>query len=252
MSSQDAAEWLVRAHEAGGDFAPLPENLRARDLDAAYHIQEAFQAIAGRGRIAGYKIALASRAMQEMVGIDQPIAGGIFEGDIHQSGVRIPRASFGRLGLEFELAFRFADAIRAPVTREDMLSRVSECYPAFELIEDRNADYANLDARDLVADNSWCGGVVLGAPIPDWQGAGVEAIASRLNFNDEIEEGNTSAAEPFNSLAWVVAHVLSRGGTIAAGDIVITGSALRTRFPQAGDVARYDIGGLSAVEVFIT
>ena len=33
---------------------------------------------------------------------------------------------------------------------------------AMELIDDRNADYASLDAASLVADNSWNAGAVLG------------------------------------------------------------------------------------------
>ena len=67
----------------------------------------------------------------------------------------------------------------------------------------------------------------------------------------EPEAGSTGAADPLVSLAWVLNHVTSRGETIAAGQQVITGSVLRTRFPEVGDQLRYEIDGLASVAIEI-
>jgi 2-keto-4-pentenoate hydratase len=72
----------------------------------AYDVQLFLQDlhIPNRGGIAGRKIALSSKAMQQMVGLDDPVAGGIFSGDIALSPATIKTSDFIRLGLEFELA----------------------------------------------------------------------------------------------------------------------------------------------------
>jgi 2-keto-4-pentenoate hydratase len=49
---------------------------------------------------------------------------------------------------------------------------------------------------------------------------------------------------PFEGLAWLANLLAARGRAMKASEIVITGSALRTRFPQAGDEVTYRIAGL--------
>ena len=71
------ADWSPRAA-----YQTLIGALAPRNIDDAYAAQAALQRKyeATRGPIAGRKIALASKAMQEMVGIDHPIAGAIISG----------------------------------------------------------------------------------------------------------------------------------------------------------------------------
>jgi len=72
-------------------YRPLDAALRSAPLDDAYRIQDALHRVmaeAGRGEIAGWKIALTSRAMQQMTGVDQPAAGAIFSKVIHASPAR--------------------------------------------------------------------------------------------------------------------------------------------------------------------
>jgi 2-keto-4-pentenoate hydratase len=56
---------------------------------------------------------------------------------------------------------------------------------------------------------------------------------------------------PFAGLAWVANHLYTRGRTLAKGEIVMTGSTLKTRFPEAGDHVRYVIEGLGETELRI-
>src|SRR6185295_16204508 len=68
-------------HRARTRYRPLDAAVRAAPLDDAYRIQDALHRLladAGRGEIAGWKIALTSKAMQQMTGVDQPAAGAIF------------------------------------------------------------------------------------------------------------------------------------------------------------------------------
>ena len=191
---------------------------------------------AGWGALGGHKIALTSRAVQELCGVDQPAGGG----DLRQHHPRArPRRSrlsdFIHLGLEFELGVRLGrdlPADGAPYDRASVAPAVATCMPAFELIEDRGADYADLDAASILTDKCWCGGVVLGPELADWQGLDLAATPVELIWNGEVvDRGVTGAAmgHPFEALAWLANLLASRGRGMRAGEIVITGSALKTR-----------------------
>src|SRR5207247_9176044 len=163
-------------HAPRARYRPLDAALRAAPLDDAYLIQDALtqlMAEAGRGEIAGWKIALTSKAMQQMTGVDQPAAGAIFSTLVHASPARVDLAAYHHLGVEVEVAVRLGDDLPAsggPWTRASVASRVAACLPAFELIEDGDADYKTLDAFTLVAQNTWNAGVVHGTPVTAWRG----------------------------------------------------------------------------------
>src|SRR5438094_180826 len=94
---------LVRRHPR------LDADVRKAPLDDAYRIQDALHRLmtdAGRGEIAGWKIALTSKAMQQMTGVDQPAAGAIFSKVVHPSPARLDVAAYHHLGVEFEVAVR--------------------------------------------------------------------------------------------------------------------------------------------------
>ncbi len=82
------ARRLFDEHAARAPYRPLTDALDPTDLDGGYDVQEALHALwreHGHGTIVGYKIALTSKAMQEMCGIDQPLAAAIFSSVVHRS-----------------------------------------------------------------------------------------------------------------------------------------------------------------------
>jgi 2-keto-4-pentenoate hydratase len=56
---------------------------------------------------------------------------------------------------------------------------------------------------------------------------------------------------PLNSIAWLCEHLARRNARIEAGQWVMTGSIVPTRFPQAGDHYLFEIAGLPPVEARI-
>lgn len=217
----------------------------------AYDVQRALQHLheETRGAIAGRKIALTSKAIQEMCGLDQPVGGAIFAGDIHVSPATIRLGDFVRLGIEFELALELKSDIPPQAgehNRQTAGDLVAGVRPAFELIEDRNADYTKLDAHTLIADNAWCGGVVLGEPLENWHNLDLGDIPSCVSQPGVADEHtNTGEADPLGSLAWLLNHFSARGITLSKGEHIITGSAVRTRFPNPGDQFAYTVAGAS-------
>src|SRR2546425_5720502 len=158
-----AARASFEMHRTRARYRPLDAALRAAPLEDAYRVQDALHRImvaAGRGDIAGWKIALTSKAMQQMTGVDQPAAGAIFSTVVHPSPARVDLAAYHHLGVEFEVAVRLGDDLPSggPWTRASVADRVAACLPAFELVEDGGAGYKTLHAFTLVAQNTLNGG----------------------------------------------------------------------------------------------
>ncbi len=252
IAAKLCADW-----ERKSPYETLSGDLRPDDLDEAYQAQVALQRlfIGKRGPLAGRKIALTSKAMQEMCGIDHPCAGAFFERDVRRSPAEIARSEFRHVGIEFELAVRLAIDVTpgmAPHDAKTVRGLIAGVAPAFELIEDRGVDYASLDVLTLVADNSWCGGVVLGADIEEWAALDLSSLSCVVSEPGvPPEQVVMGAADPLGSLAWVLNHANALGETVRAGEVVITGSVVRTRFPNAGTRYRFEIIGHGFVEMAV-
>ena len=251
---------LFAEHAEGRPFRRLRGADRPASLEEGYRVQRLLNrrfAEAGRGAPAGYKVGLTSEAIQAMYGSDQPISGVVFESAVHRSPARIALADYARLGIEFELAVEVGDAFRpedAPFALCDAAARIAACMPAFELIEDRHADHDDVDALSILVDNAWCAGVVLGPRRTDWRALDLAGTPVSLRVNDAPPASAVTGAamgNPLNSLVWLANQLASRGTTLEAGMIVMTGSTLATRFPAAGDRFLYEIQGLGAVEATI-
>ena len=253
------ARRIFEANRRRERFRPLRGADAPPSMEAAYRIQDEvhrlFEVEGGQGPLGGHKIALTSRAVQELCGVDRPAYGAIFARVIRRSPAVLKAADFMHLGLEFELAVAIGSdvpASGAPYRRATIAPFVEACMPAFELIEDRHADYGNLDAESILTDRCWCAGVVLGAPVTGWRSVDLATTPVELVWNGEVVDrgvAGDSLGHPLEGLAWIANHLAARGRSMAAGDIVITGSALKTRFPEIGDEVAYRIAGLGETTV---
>jgi 2-keto-4-pentenoate hydratase len=117
-------------------------------------------------------------------------------------------------------------------------------------VDDRSADYANLDVRSLVADNSWNGGIVLSQFASKWPD--LESVLGRAT-KDQVAigegHGRDILGHPFNSVAWLATQLASRGERLKAGQVVMTGSVMKTVFPMEDASYRFDLGEVGSVEV---
>lgn len=255
--AQVAAQFLLDAHAARARFGAMPAAVAPRSIAEAYDAQDAFvaQRAARHGARAGWKIALATPAMQQMVGLDRPIAGQVLAGQVQRSPARVRGADYGRLIVEFEIAVELgADlpARAAPYEAHEIAAATAALRPALELADDRQADYAGLAARgfELVAENAWNAGVVLGERCTAWREIDLPALRGVGSINDSVVGEGTGAdamGHPLRVVAWVASHLSSRGQGLRAGEFVITGSLVTSKFPAAGDRVGFDAGPLGRV-----
>lgn len=254
-----AAQWLAQQHMERLPSRPIPRALSPRDVGEAYAVQDAFVQIKAHycGRVAGHKIALTTPRMRAMVGLETPIAGRLHTRQVVRGPGTVRAAQYGRLIVEFEIAMQMARDLGpegAPFTMVQAAAAVGAVMPAFELADDRGADYSTLSARglELAADNAWNDGAVLGEPISDWRALDLAALRGTAFINDAVVGeglGADSMGHPLAALTWVANHLAGRGQGLRQGDIVITGSLVTSKFPQAGDRVRFDAGALGTVEL---
>jgi 2-keto-4-pentenoate hydratase len=61
--------------------------------------------------------------------------------------------------------------------------------------------------------------------------------------------GRDILGHPFNSVAWLASQLASRGAGLKAGQVVMTGSVMKTVFPAEDANYRFDLEQIGFVEV---
>ena len=256
-AARHAAERLLAEHKANTQFKPFDRQQGPASIADAYDIQQQFVGLlrAEYGDPIGYKVGLTSEPMQTFCGIDHPIAGVVLAKREHRSGATIRRAAFGRLGLEFEIAVRIKSDVPAnptPMTAEMIAPYIGGVGAAIELVDDRAADYSHLDVLALLADNSWNGGIVLSELVTNWPDL-ANVLGKATQDGTAIGEGHGRdiLGHPFHSVAWLAAHLAARGESLKAGQIVMTGSVMKTIFPTAEATYGFSLDGIGEVSVIV-
>jgi 2-keto-4-pentenoate hydratase len=244
------ARWMWDARARRLPYRNLPDDLRPRSIAEAYAAQEVYYRLAEPvyGAVGGAKIATTTKVMQQLMRINHACGGAIFARTIHASPARLRTADFVNLRIESEIALKLgADlpSAGAPWTRESVAPAVAGAMPAFELIEDRNADYAQTEASSLIVENCWNGGVVVGTAKPV-SCAALVGIAGHLTIGGKTV-GEGAAEDPCATLAWLANHLAERDRGLKAGMVVITGSLIPTMSIAAGQRAVFKVDGLGEI-----
>jgi 2-keto-4-pentenoate hydratase len=256
-----AAQFLREEHRTRNPFGPIPASCAARSVDEAYAMQEAFHALmaATHGPVAGYKIALTTPVMQQMVGFHEPVSGAILAKTIQHSPCTIRSNDYGRLGVECEVAVRLdADlpVMPTPYNRVHITAAIGAVMAAFELIDDRHADYAQFAPQilSIIADNAWNGGIVLGPPTTDWQAIDLAAAHGTMIINDAVVGegyGRDVMGHPLDALVWLANGLAKRGKRLLRGMVVMTGSIVATKFVHPGDTVRFWMDSIGEVRLSV-
>jgi 2-keto-4-pentenoate hydratase len=252
-----AARTIASARRHRTPLPPLDAEVAPRDEAEGYLIQAALADLLSPdfGAQVGYKIGCTSAVMQEYLDIPHPCGGSLFARGVHESGASLRQVDFVRVGVECEIAVRLARDLApsaAPFTA-DAVARAVEVYlPAIEIVDDRYVDWQTLGAPTLVADDFFAAGCVLGKPVARSAAPNLLEVAGRALVNGD-EAGRGTGADvlghPHHALAWLANHLAAGGKGLRAGQIVLTGSLVKTVWLGAGDEVVMDLSGLGTVAV---
>jgi 2-keto-4-pentenoate hydratase len=247
-----AAALLVAAQRAVRPRPALPRECAPADLADAYAIQDRF--VARLGRPAGYKIGYANAAVQQSLGIHEPVFGRLIQGRILQSPARLPAAGFATRVVETEFGVRMARALpprREPYAEAEVTAAVGAVMPSLEIVDSRFEEWRKLSPLEAVADNVLHSHWVRGREQPL---GGLDLAAHEVVTRvDGREAGRGRGANvlgsPLSALCWLANALVQMGRGLAAGDFVTTGCCMEILELPPGAVAEADFGTLGTVRV---
>jgi 2-oxo-3-hexenedioate decarboxylase/2-keto-4-pentenoate hydratase len=261
MKSQQAARALLGQRLALEPITALPDDLIPQSITEGYAIQSAlnsFLSNAGMGEMVGHKIGCTTPVMQAFIGINHPCAGRIFSQTVMHGSARIPRSGFVKIGIECEIAVQLAQDLPVQAeayTRETVSAAVGAVMAAIELVDERYQDYRALGIPTLIADDFFNAGCVLGEPVFDWQQLDLAALVGRTSINGiEVGRGNGALVmgHPFNALAWLANSRTEHGlPGLRAGEFILLGSVVETKWLRAGDDAIIEIDKLGTLQLSV-
>jgi 2-keto-4-pentenoate hydratase len=251
-----AAQLIATARRNRAALKALPPDVRPQDEAEGYRVQRAVHdlLLPGTGAQVGYKIGCTSAVMQQYLDIPHPCGGGVFSRGVHESGVTLRAADFVRVGVECEIAVRLSRDLmpsEEPFTAEWVREAIEAYMPAIEIVDDRYEKWEALGAPTLIADDFFAAGCVLGESVARIDAPDLLSVIGRALINGE-EAGRGTGADvlghPHHALAWLANHLANEGKGLHAGQIVLTGSLVKTVWLNAGDHVVMELEGLGKVE----
>jgi 2-keto-4-pentenoate hydratase len=251
-----AAKAIAAARRGRTPLAPLSGDAAPRTEAEGYRIQNVLHDLlaADFGARVGYKIGCTSAVMQRYLDIPHPCGGGVFASGVHPAGVALPATDFVRVGVECEITVKLARdlaASQAPFTADGVAQAIEAYLPSIEIVDDRYVEWETMGAPTLVADDFFAAGCVLGKAIARSAAPDLLAVKGRALING-VEAGQGTGADvlghPHNALAWLANHLAAEGKGLRAGEIVLTGSLVKTIWLKAGDRVEMQLEGLGNVQ----
>jgi 2-keto-4-pentenoate hydratase len=228
---------LYEAKRTGVPVPPLTGARPELTTADAYAIQQEFVQLLldGGDTVVGYKLGLTSKAMQDVLGVDQP-----------------ERDRFIQPKIEGEIALVLDRDLRGPhCTALDVARAVGGAVTAVEIIDSRIQDW-KIRLADTIADLASGGAVALGARCVPIDGFDLRLVGMAVTRNGELVATGAGAAalgSPLQAVAWLANTLAAYGVTLQAGQFVMTGS-LHAAFPlEPGDAVRAECDRLGSVGV---
>ncbi len=251
---ENYAEELKKCREKVTTISPLTEKEEQLSLKEAYQIQlhQVDKRIEDGETIVGKKIGLTSDAMQEMLGVDEPDYGHLFDTMVIPEEEAIKLNTLIQPKCEAELAFVLADDLKGPgVTVADVLGATKGVIPAFEIIDSRIKDW-RLKIQDTIADNASSGLLVLGSRLNSIEGINLKHTGLVVRKNGKIIDTAAGAAvlgDPAQAVAWLANKLSEYDIYLKAGEVILSGSFTGAFPVVSGDAAIATFDSLGSVSV---
>lgn len=252
-----AADALATAERDRNPIPPLRDTYPGLDVVDAYEIQLANirERLDAGVTVHGHKVGLSSRAMQEMMGVDEPDYGHLLSDMAVQEDEPVSAGAYCYPRVEVEVGFVLGARLPGEgCTEEDVLAATEAVAPAIELIDSRITDW-DIRIGDTIADNASSAGYVLGSDRVKATDLDLTAVDARLVRNGEqVAEGRSDAVlgNPVTAVAWLARKVASFGVTLEAGHVILPGSVHRAIDVRPGDTFEAVLDGLGSVRLSFT
>ena len=208
---------------------------------------------AGGEKIAGMKVGLTAKAIQKMLGVDQPDFGHLFASMRVEDGGEIAASDLIQPRAEAEIGIILKSPLRGPgLTDLDVLAATEALVPTLEIVDSRIENW-KIQFVDTVADNGSSARFVVGKKHTSPLGIDTRTLGTVFTVNDELIGTGAGAAvlgaNPYRAVAWLANTLAASGLELQAGDVIMPGALCAMVPVSRGDVARADFGVLGSVSV---
>lgn len=222
-------------------------------IDDAYAISLGVlqKRLAAGERLTGKKIGLTAKAVQQMVGVDEPDFGFLTDAMALANGATVTMAQQLMTPMvEAEIALVLhSDLPTEGVTPERVLAATAYAAPCLEIVDTR-FNTPRIRLVDTVADNASCALYVLGEGRGDPRTMDLATVRCALLRNGVKQSEGVGAAvlgSPLIAVAWLANRLGAFGVALRAGDVVLPGSLVPLAPIAAGDTYVADFGALGTV-----
>ncbi|MDF2621048.1 MAG: fumarylacetoacetate hydrolase [Xanthobacteraceae bacterium] len=242
------AEQFIAARREARPLAAFP-GLLPPDLASAYAVQEEVLRLTPR-RLAGWKVAGIPQFFRDRY--DAPrLVGPVFAdvvcrvADGADADVFVHEGGFAAVEAEFVVRL-LADAPKGPVAAADIPAFTS-LHAGAEIASSPLASINDLGPGAVIADHGNNAGALVGPAIPPEAQGDWEHLASRTFVEGKlVGEGSAArvAGGPYESVAFLIAQLATRGRMLKAGDVVLTGMTTGVHDVRIGGEARIEFPGI--------
>ncbi len=246
-------DWIERQLASGEIVPEVLGVFPGLTVSEAYRVQQGLIArrIEGGNRLVGYKAAMTSQAMRDMVGHPEPVLGHLLAAGMLEESQPLAVADFVKPTVEPEVAVILKRGLAGPgVTRAAALAAIEGYAAAIEVGDIKTGDNERSLQQTLVC-NVMNGGQVAGGMLVDKAGIDLRVEGMVLTINGEVRATATAAevlGDPVNSVAFIANKLGELGGRLEPGMLLMTGSIVRGVPVSAGDrvdVAFTRLGGVA-------
>jgi 2-keto-4-pentenoate hydratase len=254
---QDMSAALIRAHRDRLPVAPLTDLYPDLTVADAYRVQQAVvqNRLSAGHTVVGWKVGLTSKAMQTMLGVDEPDYGAITSDMLRSDGAQLSRSELIAPRVEAEIAFVLTEPLKGPgVTALDVRRATLGVAAAIEIIDSRVVDW-RIRLADTIADLASSAHVVVSPHVVPLADFDLRVLGVSVYRNGVVQETGAGAAvlgDPLEAVAWAANKLGNLGITLKAGAVIMPGALHRAVDVGAGDKFEARFDRLGAVSVQFT
>lgn len=239
----------ARAGRAWTEGVPRMPGLTEAD---GYRVQNALLDLhlTAGDSLVGYKIGLTSPSAQASYGAATPAWGFLLQSAVldRPRNPRLPHVQARKIEAEF--AFVIGEDIpEGRISSHDVIDATRQVLLAAEIVDTRWLGGAG-DLGSLIADNVSNAAVALGSEVVKARAASADVRAG-VRASESEEAGSSSAVlgSPANAVAWLASALARHGRSLAAGQLVMSGSFGTPLAVDPADDVLVDFGDLGRLEL---
>jgi 2-keto-4-pentenoate hydratase len=202
--------------------------------------------------VTGRKVGATSRAIQQLLRIDEPIFGSLFESDRVANGETISLSRLIHPRIECEIAFLLgADLVGPGITVSNVLAATSAVMASLEINDPRTREW-KIGSREAIADNGVTARFVLSEQRMPVEGLDLPNTTVVLKKNGEEAASARGAAvlgDPARAVAWLANKLAGHHQSLKAGEIVLPGSMTPIYPVGVADKVEAEFDALGSVSV---